>query len=76
MSETRCTSTRKPAVGDTVIDRAFSDKYGVDKAILMKVTHIVATWSDGVAQLEVSLTEDGEEVYDLAWSDEVYVVTL
>jgi hypothetical protein len=76
MSETRCTSTRKPAVGDTVIDRAFSDLYGVDKATPMKVTRILKPWRDGVDELEVTLTYgDGEESTDLAFSDEVYVVT-
>jgi hypothetical protein len=56
MSEIRCTSTRKPVVGDTVIDRAFSDLYGVDKATPMKVTRIFKQWRDGVDELEVTLT--------------------
>lgn len=61
-------------VGSTVVDRAFVNLYSIHAAPLMKVTRIGKTWPDGLIELEVSLTVDGNEVTELAWSDEVDVV--
>ena len=67
-------TTDQPAVGQTVVDRAFVDLYGLQPATLMKVTGIACVYADGVAELVVTFHDDGEEVTDRAWSDEVYVV--